>query len=201
MKRILLSLLIFSLVAGGTVRAQDAATQQQIDKLNGSIQDLQDALATRDKEIADLTKQVNELSDKVNTPAVNNSASADDLKALAAQVQEIDKKRQDDRELILKQIEQLGKVSGGSTSGGHKSSSTTSTKTSDPTAGNPGPAVPQKGYDYVVKDGETLGAILKAYRAQGVKVTLTQFKAANPKINPDVLTPGQKIFIPDANMK
>ena len=201
MKRILLSVLAFSLVAGGRVHAQDAATQQQIDKLNGQLQDLQDALATRDKEIADLTKQVNELSDKVNTPAVNNSASADDLKALATKVQEIDKKRQDDRDLILKRIDQAVKDSGGSTSGGHRSSSTSSNKTPDATTDNAGPAVPSKGYDYVVKDGETLGAILKAYRAQGVKVTLSQFKAANPKINPDVLIPGQKIFIPDANAK
>src|ERR1700761_3307780 len=167
MKRILLSVLAFSLIAGGPVRAQDTATQQQIDKLNGQIQDLQDGMAARDKQIADLTKQINDLTDKVNTPAVNNSASADDLKALAAQVQEIDKKRQDDRDLILKQIEALGKLSGGTTSS-HKPSSIASTKTPD-TTDNSGPAVPQKGYDYVVKDGDYLSTIAKAYRDQGVK--------------------------------
>ncbi len=41
---------------------------------------------------------------------MSDSASRDDLKALAAQVQEIDKKRQDDRDLILKELENLGKV-------------------------------------------------------------------------------------------
>jgi hypothetical protein len=42
------------------------------------------------------------LGDKVNAPQVSASASRDDLKKLAEQVQEIDRKRQDDRDLILK---------------------------------------------------------------------------------------------------
>jgi LysM repeat protein len=61
--------------------------------------------------------------------------------------------------------------------------------------------VPQKGYDYVVKPGDTLALIAQAYRDQGVKVTRAQIRAANPKINFDVLLPGKKIFIPDANAK
>src|SRR5450432_1202370 len=96
-------------------RGQDAATQQQIDKLYGQIQDLTEAQAAQNKRIEALEKSIGDLGDKLNQPAANNSASADDLKKLAAQVQEIDKKRQDDNELILKQIANLGKAGGVST--------------------------------------------------------------------------------------
>jgi LysM repeat protein len=178
-------------------RGQDAATQQQIDKLSGQIQDLLEAQAAQAKHISELEKEIGDLRDKLNQPAANESASADDLKKLAAQVQEIDKKRQADNEQILKTIEKLGKVSGGSA--GHKSapavSNTTSTDNPTPSTG------PQKGYDYPIVAGDTVAAIAKAYRAQGVKVTTTQILAANPGLNPNSLIVGKKIFIPDPNAK
>ena len=126
MRKISLWLFIFVFTAS-LARAQDAATQQQIDKLYGQMQDLIEAQAAQTKRIEALEKQVSDLGDKLNQPAAGGGADADDLKKLAAQVQEIDKKRQADNDLILKQIEKLGKVSGGST--GHKSSPTVSTTT------------------------------------------------------------------------
>jgi hypothetical protein len=53
MKKITLWLLIFTFAAFtvAPARAQDAATQQQIDKLSGQIQDLLDAQAAQDKRI------------------------------------------------------------------------------------------------------------------------------------------------------
>jgi LysM repeat protein len=193
-----LFILIFTV---SRARAQDAGTQQQIDKLSGQIQDLLDAQAQQGKRLDALEKEISDLSDKVNSPAVNNSASADDLKTLAAQVQEIDKKRQDDNELILKQLDKLAKLSGGAPTG-HKSKpvvdTTATTSNGDDSTT---PAVPQKGYDYTIEPGDTISAIVKAYRARGVQVTTTQIIAANPKINPNALIVGKKIFIPDANAK
>ena len=178
-------------------RGQDAATQQQIDKLYGQIQDLTEAQAAQNKRLDALEKQISDLGDKLNQPAAPDSASAEDLKKLAAQVQEIDKKRQADNELILKQIEKLGKVSGGST--GHKSSPAVAPATS---ADNSAPSAgPQKGYDYTIAAGDTISAIAKAYRAQGVKVTSAQILAANPGLNANSLIVGKKIFIPDPNAK
>ena len=49
---------------------------------------------------------------RTGQPGATDTANADDLKKLADQVQEIDKKRQADRELILKEIEKL--IKGGS---------------------------------------------------------------------------------------
>jgi len=184
----------------GVARGQDAATQQQIDKLSGQIQDILATQETHNKRLDALEKQISDLGDKLNQPAAaNDSASADDLKKLAAQVQEIDKKRQDDNELILKQIEKLAKVGGGSVAG-HKSASGTSPAAASG-GSTPGAAGPQKGYDYTVASGDTVSAIAKAYRAQGVKVTTAQILAANPGLNANGLIVGKKIFIPDPNAK
>jgi LysM repeat protein len=198
MRNISLWLFIFVFTAS-LARSQDAATQQQIDKLYGQMQDLIEAQAAQAKRLDALEKQIGDLGDKLNQPAASSGADADDLKKLAAQVQEIDKKRQADNDLILKQIEKLGKVSGGST--GHKSSPAVSTTTSTDTSTTPSTSGPQKGYDYTIAANDTVSAIAKAYRAQGVKVTSAQILSANPGLNPNSLIVGKKIFIPDPNAK
>ena len=191
-----LLLLVFT---ASLARAQDAATQQQLDQLSGRIQVLETALAQQDKRIAALEKEIGELSDKVNTPAVNDSASRDDLKQLAEQVQEIDKKRQDDRDLILKEIEQLGKVVASAPASHKPVANLAPTPDGDNAA--PPPSGPQKGYYYPIKEGDRLSEIAKAYREQGVKVTTTQILKANPGLDPNKLYVGKKIFIPDPAAK
>jgi LysM repeat protein len=202
MKKILFWVFIFVFTVS-LARAQDTATQQLLDKLSGQIQDMQEAQAQETKRLDALEKQIADLGDKMNQPAANNYASADDLKALAAQVQEIDKKREDDKELILKNLEQLGKVST-SESHSHKSSTSDATTTST-SADNSAttPAGPQKGYYYPVKSGDTLSGIAKAYRESDkhVKVTTKDILKANPGLDANKLIAGQKIFIPDANAK
>ena len=138
-------------------RGQDAATQQQIDKLSGQIQDILVTQETQTKRLDALEKQISDLGDKLNQPvAAGDNASADDLKKLAAQVQEIDKKRQADNAQILKTIEKLGKVSGGSTAG-HKSSPAVSSTTTTESSTS-GAAGPKKGYDYTIAAGDTVAA-------------------------------------------
>jgi nucleoid-associated protein YgaU len=187
-------LILFAALTAGAVFGQDAGTQAQIDKLSGQIQDLLAAQEQQTKQLAAVQRDISELRDKVNTPQVNDSASSSDLKSLAEKVQEIDKKRQADRELILKQIEQLGKVAAGAPVKTHAKPAPAPDETA-------APATPQKGYEYTVKAGDTIGLIAKAYRDQGVKVTTTQILKANPKLDPAKLYVGQKIFIPDPNAK
>jgi len=194
-----ISLWLFILVfTASLARAQDDATQQQIDKLSGQIQDIYGVLDKQDKRIAALETEISALQDKLNQPAANNYASADDLKKLAGQLQELAKKQQDDNDLILKEFEKLGKGGSISTTS-HKPpavSTTTTTDNSTPTSSSP-----QKGYEYEIKSGDTVAAIAKAYRAQNVKVTTDQILAANPGLNPKNLIVGKTIFIPDANAK
>lgn len=176
--------------------AQESATQQQLDKLSGQMQDLLEAQARDGKRLDAMAKEISELREKVNAPKTEDNASREDLKNLAEKVQEIDKKRRDDRELIIKQIENLGKITAGAPV--RNRTPTPTPKNSDDTTT---PPVAQVGHYYVVQPGDSLGAIRKAYRDQGVKVTTAQLIAANPKMNPEVLIAGQKIFIPDANAK
>jgi len=182
MRKISLWLFIFAFTAS-LARAQDDATQQQIDKLSGQIQDFQDAQATQGKRIDALEK------DKSNQPG--GAANPDDLKKLADQVQEIDKKRQDDNERILKELERLDKSLGVAPPGHKTAPNVPATSTGSPTSSGP-----QKGYDYTIQDKDTLSAIAKAYRAQGIKVTASQILAANPGLNANSLIVGKKIFIP-----
>ena len=186
-------------IAAGTVRGQDAGTQQQLDKLSGQIQDLTEAQQAEGKRMEAIEKELADLAAKVNTPQVNDSASTGDLKKLAEDVQELDKKRLADRELILAQIQKLGQISaaGGEAPVHHSHAK----PVNDTPADTGGPAVPTTGYEYVVKDGDTLGGIAKKYKSQGVKVTTTQILKANPGLNPNALYVGKKIFIPDPNAK
>ena len=190
MRKISLWLFIFGFTASLAV-AQDAATQQLIDEINGRIQNLTEMQAAQGKKIADLEKQTSDLSDKLNQPAAaNNSASADDLKKLAEQVKDLAKKQQDDNDLIVKELEKLGK-GGGVSATSHK----------PPTASidNPTPAAGgvQNGYYYTIQDKDTLIAIARAYSAQlKIKLTADQIVAANPGLNPKNMIVGKKIFIP-----
>lgn len=194
----LIMILILALTAP-VGHAQDAATQQQLDKLSAQIQDLTDAQVQQNKRIEALEKEIADMGDKVNQPVVNNSASEDDLKKLAEQVQEIDQKRQDDRELILKQLEKLGKISSGE---GHRTAyNPPAADESDNSAPTPATNATQSGHPYTIAPGDTLAAIAKAYRAQGVKVTTRQILAANPGLDPNKLYVGKKIFIPDPAAK
>jgi len=192
MKKISLWLFIlaFSTVA---VRAQDAETTERLNKVEGYVQDLLAAREAQDKHMAALEKEIADLRDKLNQPGANNYASADDLQKLAGQVQELAKKQQADNDLILKEIEKLGKISGGSTSSRKPPPNVSTTTTS---SDNPTPGGPQKGYYYTIQDKDTLSAIAKAYRAQNIKVTSDQILKANPELDPKNLIVGKKIFIP-----
>jgi LysM repeat protein len=192
-----------ALIAAFATRAsaQESAVQQQLDQITGKLQDLSDAQASEGKRIDALEKKIADLGDKLNSPTGNNFASTDDLKKLAEQVQEIDKKRQADNEQIIKAIEKLGK--GGSaridTSENRKPIDTTANTSgadTTSTATTGGAGAQQNGYNYVIQKDNTLSAIAKAYQAKGIKVTVKEILAANPNLNPNALYVGQKIFIP-----
>ncbi len=174
-----------------SARAQDAATQQQLDKLSGQIQDIQSALNVQNKSIEELQQKVSDLQDKLNQPAGNNFASNDDLKKLADQVQQIDQKRQSDNDQILKELEKLEKGLNVTPERHSEPAATAADTTSSPASG-----ATQKGYYYAIQPNDTIAAIAKACREQHIKVTIAQILNANPGLNPDELKVGQKIFIP-----
>ena len=187
-------LFTFAVFTASFARAQDSATQDQIDQINGRIQDMDRAQALQDKRIAALEKEIGDLQDKLNQPA--RRASPDDLKNLAAQVQEIDKKRQEDNDRILKELERLEK-SLNVAPPSHQTEPSVSTRLQ-----RPGQQAARKRVMITrFKRRTRLSAIARAYRAKGIKVTTDQILAANPGLNPKNLIVGKKIFIPDPNAK
>ena len=52
------------------------------------------------------------------------------------------------------------------------------------------------GYEFVIEPGDSLAAIVQAFREKGVVISMDDLIAANPGLNPESLEPGQKLFIP-----
>ena len=195
MKKILLwfCFLTFAAFNPGIARAQDAETTERLNKVEGYVQELQATQLDQKKQIQALEKEIADLRDKLNQPSANNYASAEDLQKLAGQVQDLAKKQQADNDLILKEVEKLGKISGGSTVGRRPPPEVATTTSTD----NPTPAGgAQKGFYYEIKSGNTLSAIAKEYSDEGHKVTVKQILDANPGLDPKNLVVGKKIFIP-----
>lgn len=191
MKRFSLLLTGLALVCSSpAVRAQDAATEERLNKLNGLVQDLLEDKANLKKQLDVISKEVQSLRENSSSSA--GMASTDDLKRLAEKVQEIDRKREADKELILKEIEKLGK----SISAAGRSRQSAPPATKGDSGGGSGAGSAEKGYEYVVQSGDTLSAIAAAYKEQGVKVTVDQILKANPGLKPSSLVVGKKIFIP-----
>jgi len=199
MRKILFWLFILAFTAA-LARAQDAATQQQIDQINGKIQDLIEAQAAQGKRLATLEKSINDFQDKLNQPAASSGASADDLKKLAEQVKELAEKQQHDNDLIVKELEKLAR-GGGIPAASHKQPSGSNDNPTTPSAGGTG-RDKQNGYYYPLKKDDTLSAVAKAYSAElKNKITVEQILAANPGLDPNKMPVGKKIFIPDPSAK
>jgi len=174
--------------------AQDAAVEERLSSLSAQIDVLKEAKELQNKRIEALEKQVSDLQSKVSQPQ-GDYASTDELKKLAEAIKEVDKKRQADSENVADQLEKLRKAllnNGGGAGGGRRSSVTPPPET----AKTFDPATPHM--EYKVQSGDSLSAIVKAYRDKGVKITLSQVLAANPGLKPENMKVGQTIIIPAA---
>ncbi len=191
MKRISFLLVTLALCAGPAARAQDAATQERLDKLSGRIEDLTAAQEALRKQMSELTRElesVREQSGKPNT----SYARHEDLNRLLEEIKAVDRKRMDDAEKIRTELLKLRKVLEAPLSQPKK---TTVTAPKD-TAVTTSPTTPEKGFEYVIKSGDTLEAVAQAYKEKNIKVTVAQIQKANPGLKAERLKVGQKIFIP-----
>jgi LysM repeat protein len=191
MKRILLLLgLALSLVPSAS-HAQDAAVMERLNQLTGKIEDLIAGQDTQRKRIAELSREIDALREQQqNTPKVSY-ASPEDLKRVAKAVEEVDRKRMADYEKVSDAISKLGKHLASATPPAVKPP-----REKDKTDETPHETADKKGFEYVVKSGDTLSLIAQAYRENNIKVTPEQILAANPGLKAERLTVGKKIFIP-----
>jgi len=187
MKRILIFLMALSLGGGTQLRAQDAATEERLKKLNGLVQDLQESKELQRKQIENLSKEIQALREQMAKPT-GNYASRDDLAELAKKLQEIDDKRKADNERIIKGIENM-----------RKELTASAARTQRPPPKDP-PAtrssISEGHFEHVVASGDTISTIAEAFRKEGFKVTEKQILAANPGLVPEKMKVGQKLVIP-----
>jgi len=203
MKRISVGVIVFTLWLAwvSPCHAQDPsnaaaiAAQQEAEerhkKLSAALDDLKEAHAEQAKRLLALEKELQRLRGE-SALATGRYASAEDLKQLGEKIKEVDAKRQADNEKVLSALEKLAK----SVAAPRLAEATTPPPRA--TSAAPRGANDKGGYSYEVRANDTLSGIVKAYRDQGVKVTLKQVMEANPKVNPSKLRPGDKVWIPEA---
>jgi nucleoid-associated protein YgaU len=188
MKRISILLAALALCAAPALRAQDAATEERLNKLSGQIEDLKAGQDSLRKQVESLVKELDNLREQAGKPG-GNYAAQEDLKRVAEAVKEVDQKRMDDAEKIRIELLNLRK--------GLLSQPTPQKKPAQP-----GPSEtsasdkPEKGFEYTIQQGDTLSTIVKAYRDKNIKVNTDQILKANPDLKPEKMRVGQKIFIP-----
>jgi LysM repeat protein len=194
MKRLFFVWATMALCAAPVVRAQDAATQERLDKISGRIDDLiagQDALT---KQMSELRRELAQVREMASKPQ-GDWASREDVKRVAKGIEDVDRKRIADSELVQKQLEKIRQALDKPLPP-LKKPSVAAPKDNAPPERVEKLEKPQQGVEHVVKQGETLSGIVAACREQKIKVTRQQILDANPGLKPDLMIPGKKIFIP-----
>ena len=190
MKRISFLIIVLACIHP-PLRAQDARTEERLNKLSGQIEDLIAGQEAQRKRISELAKEIEAVREQAIKPNTSY-ASQDDLKRLARTLEEVDRKRLDDYKKIETEILNLGKML--KTPGAPTKKQ--GPAASEDTSKGEKPAPSDKGYEYIVKSSDTLSAIIQAYKDQNIKVTDKQILKANPNLVPEKMKVGQKIFIP-----
>jgi hypothetical protein len=161
--------------------AHQRTIEEEFKRLNAVIDGLLDHQALLQTRIDRLTTDLERAREETQR-ANRNWVTQEELKKFA---QEIDRKREADRKLILDAIDDLGKV----------------VRAPVPQRGVP--AADRPLHEFTVGAGQTLMDIINAYnedyRAQGKgRISLQDVRKANPNLqNPDRIVPGQKILIPE----
>jgi LysM repeat protein len=172
------------------VTAQNPAAQAAIiqeiqdgyQRLKADVEDLQTVQAKLERQILALTEEVYSLREEL-AKAREELTQSDTVAQLAERVRKIEQDRVRDRDEIVEQLKKLRSL------------------LVDQPARPRGPvgtsrSASERGYVHVVREGETLSEIVKAYREAGVKVTVDDVLSANENLRPRFLQVGQEVFIP-----
>ena len=151
-----------------------------------------------------LRKRIGALGDEIlkvreqSARASGGLVTREEFKKFVDKLQEeIDRKREEDKKLILEALEDIRKSM--------RAAAAPAPGPRGPTT-EPGGEGPEQFYEYTIKPGNVLSAIVQAFnedaKAKGKPaVTVAQVLKANPKLNEKRLIPGQKIKIPVLDAK
>src|SRR5690348_13564373 len=108
MKRISILSVGLLVALAPSVRAEDAATDERLNKLAGRIEDLTADNQALRKQLDNLAKQIDSLREQASKPT-GNFANQEDVKRLADALKEVDQKRMDDAEKVRAELLNLRK--------------------------------------------------------------------------------------------
>lgn len=183
MKRLILITGLFALAGCDTtsreIQREQVSQRQTIMELQEKQETLNVNLQNTQEENARLRQQIEEMKIELQASRQTSSTYAGDIARLDELVQKVNSAREKDRRVILDEVSQeLARMSQ-RTASAHSTGS--GQANSGPSASPPPPkkAAPEVGYEHIVKKGETLFAIAKAYgipasaiaKANGLKTT------------------------------
>jgi LysM repeat protein len=164
--------------------------EERYKSLEADIRALQSSNEALQKRLSALTDELRDVREELaKKPA--DAVTHDELNAFEKKLREVNDKREADTKLILEKLEKLAKA---------PPLPLPLPEPTPPPETNV-PTKPVKGYEYEIKSGDSLSAIVEAYRKEGIKVTLDQLLKANPGLNPQKLRVKQKIIIPDPSQQ
>jgi hypothetical protein len=193
------------------VRAQDAATLAAIredyetnhKQLLARVEKMEEAHQAQQKTFARLVEEFHALREEIDKLKSRNDSAATQkaLKDLQEKIEEVDRKRLADGELMKKNVALWMKDLQKTVTPRETTPKPPPkvTETPAPTPESKAPAPPENGYAYTTKRGDSLSRIVAELRAQGYKTTQKQVIEANPGLNWDRLPIGKTVFIPAPN--
>ena len=96
----------FSGLLGPALRAQDAATQERLDKLSGRIEDLTAAQESIKQQLNGLTRELADMREQLAKPTANY-ARPEDLNRLGEAIKDVDRKRMEDADKVHAELLKL----------------------------------------------------------------------------------------------
>lgn len=169
------------------------ANEERLTRLNAVVSNLSETMellrlrnSELEQKVASLSREINKMREE-NAHAGTRHVTREEFNALVEKLKEVEKKREDDKKLIVESIKDLAKASGPA-----------------PSHAKPPPAdraEVKETVDYTVRKGDLLSGIVTAYNDEYAKqglgrITLDQVKQANPDLNPNKIREGQVIRIP-----
>jgi molecular chaperone GrpE (heat shock protein) len=169
-----------------TALAEREEARERYRRMSAKIEDLENTIQTYNQQFQKMEAEIQRLRNDVARLQGNRDSGA--TADLVEQIKAVDRARVADQENVKRAFTELRRELVGTSSKPPKSSS------SPPT-----PQVTEKGFEYSIREGDTLSKLVVALNKQGVKVTQKQIEQANPNVNWNNLPIGKKIFIPGQN--
>src|SRR2546422_864681 len=171
--------------------AERQEAEERYKRLTADIEDLKASVQSCQQRLNEQRDEIRKLSEELARASSNKDlATREDFKHLVEKIKEVDEKRLADNEKLWEKVREefarLGKVLA------------QPPRSAAPSDSKPPKAAAEKGYEYLIAQGDTVSGIVAKLGKQGLKMTQKQIIDANPGVNWNKLRVGQKIFIPAA---